>query len=284
MHLWDLVHRDPLPHDVSLANTEAVDVTAVLKFYAESENDHVVVPRDLPNIAPPFESVFMFGHWPNVFRASGQIRHGNHKRQAGCLLTSKKQSDGWRTTLRFCGGIQQAEWATFTAIIDVQQSGHLKHRDNGGDFIVMDPTPFAKTFARQVHAGDLQAAANELASVFQPFLLATALMHCKNVTATRVSVPPKLLKAREKRGRATYSYSVLNITPMRAALTHEGGLGRGNTLNAALHICRGHFKDYRDGSGLFGKHRAIYWWDQALRGSVENGVHVKDYRITEARA
>ena len=45
-----------------------------------------------------------------------------------------------------------------------------------------------------------------------------------------------------------------------------------------LHICRGHFKDYRE-SGLFGKVKGIFWWDQYVRGDLENGAVVKDYNV-----
>jgi hypothetical protein len=112
-----------------------------------------------------------------------------------------------------------------------------------------------------------------------PFWLATSLLHCKNVTAKREPVASKLAKAATSRGRPRFTYSVLDIKPMTQVLETEGGVGRGVGLKQALHICRGHFKDYRDGQGLFGKHKGLYWWEQNLRGSIEQGVHDKDYRV-----
>jgi hypothetical protein len=277
--LWDLVHRNPLPEGVTLSKTEAVDVTAVLKFYGESEDDHVVVPSELPNIAPPFEKVFMFGRMPRIFRANGTTAENSSSGSMGCLIHSEKRQDGWRSELLLCvGDAAELSWQPFVCSIDIQSDGRLARLGGGKDFRLTFPTSLSR--AAQARLGDDgETVADQLASLYQPFLLATALMHCKNVTATRVSIPSKLLRAAEKRGRARYSYSVLEIAPMRSALQGEGGLTNGNGLGRALHICRGHFKDYRDGSGLFGKHRAIYWWDQATRGSVEHGVHVKDYRI-----
>ena len=38
-------------------------------------------------------------------------------------------------------------------------------------------------------------------------------------------------------------------------------------LKRALHICRGHFKDYREGRGLFAKTHGIWWWDFRLTDS-----------------
>ena len=46
-----------------------------------------------------------------------------------------------------------------------------------------------------------------------------------------------------------------------------------------MHICRGHFKDFREGTGLFGKLKGMYWWNQQLRGAPEFGVCDKDYQI-----
>jgi hypothetical protein len=46
----------------------------------------------------------------------------------------------------------------------------------------------------------------------------------------------------------------------------------------ALHICRGHFKDFSD-KGLFGKHRRMFWWPMHTRGTAEHGVIGKDYLV-----
>jgi hypothetical protein len=73
-------------------------------------------------------------------------------------------------------------------------------------------------------------------------------------------------------------YHTLNIHPMREILRREGqqdSLG----LQKALHICRGHFRDYTQGRGLFGKHKGLYWVDQHMRGSSKQGITVKDYAV-----
>jgi hypothetical protein len=55
--------------------------------------------------------------------------------------------------------------------------------------------------------------------------------------------------------------------------------GADGSLKHALHICRGHFKDYREGSGLFDKFRGMYWWDMHTRGSSKLGEIRKDYDV-----
>jgi hypothetical protein len=48
----------------------------------------------------------------------------------------------------------------------------------------------------------------------------------------------------------------------------------------ALHFARGHFKDFRGGPGLFGKHKELYWWGPQLRGSAQHGVVGSQHVIT----
>jgi hypothetical protein len=111
-----------------------------------------------------------------------------------------------------------------------------------------------------------------------PFWLAISFLHCKNVTTAKVDPchPQGKRKASMQCQRA--HYHVLNIHPMREILRREGNQ-ESTGLKQALHICRGHFRDYTQGRGLFGKHQGLYWFDQHLRGSSTHGVVVKDYMI-----
>ena len=38
-------------------------------------------------------------------------------------------------------------------------------------------------------------------------------------------------------------------------------------MTRAMHICRGHFKDYRQGKGLFGRYHQLVWQPAIVRGS-----------------
>jgi hypothetical protein len=111
-----------------------------------------------------------------------------------------------------------------------------------------------------------------------PGLLALSFLHCKNVTLATNTPPAKLSRAHEKRrGHSLMTFKTLEIEPMKKVLRHEG---RSETtgLKKALHICRGHFKDYSK-HGLFGKYKGLYWWESHVRGSVDEGVVVKDYNV-----
>lgn len=108
-----------------------------------------------------------------------------------------------------------------------------------------------------------------------PVLFALSLLNCKNVTFK----DEKLSKKRQKRIERDKGvrYKVLDIHPFRQQVRRETRPGE-NEITTALHICRGHFKDYRE-KGLFGKYKDIYWWDMHTRGNPDIGTIEKDYRI-----
>jgi len=113
--------------------------------------------------------------------------------------------------------------------------------------------------------------------VLWPFMVAATFMHCKNVTLVDEKLPVKLVKANKKRGKKQLEqWKVLNIEPMKQVLRKAGVERVG--VSKALHICRGHFKDYRQ-SGLFGKINGIFWWDSTVRGTSDSGIIVKSYNI-----
>ena len=110
-----------------------------------------------------------------------------------------------------------------------------------------------------------------------PGHLAVAFMHCKNVRHVEREPSGWEARAARKRGKPFVKFYTLEIDPMKETLRREGNVETVG-LAKALHICRGHFKDYRQ-SGLFGKIKGIFWWGPALRGSPEHGTVVKDYAV-----
>jgi hypothetical protein len=113
-------------------------------------------------------------------------------------------------------------------------------------------------------------------------MLAVQFMNCRNVQI--VDNPPsrQQRRAAELRGEpAPASYKTLVISPFMKRTTAPGA--GGNQASPALHIARGHFKDYRQGPGL-GKYHVsgIWWWEQSLRGKKERGRVVKDYELADA--
>ena len=110
-------------------------------------------------------------------------------------------------------------------------------------------------------------------------LLALSFINCRNVHIVENIADAKAQKAREKKHKKPLlTYYTLKIDPIKKVLEHTRKTEKCG-LKQALHICRGHFKDFRRGPGLFGKYKDIYWWNQYLRGSGKEGVILKDYEL-----
>lgn len=111
-------------------------------------------------------------------------------------------------------------------------------------------------------------------------LMALTFTHCRN-TEVRKAKPGEVKKVRRaKKGKPLpeYAYHVLEVEPIKRILQSEGGSGESG-IGHALHICRGHFKDYRQ-RGLFGQHKGIYFWGEQVRGT-QNRIVEKSYKIGE---
>jgi len=113
----------------------------------------------------------------------------------------------------------------------------------------------------------------------RPVFLAISFLHCKNVKTVPQGAGMNIGK--RNRHAPCVRYHILNIEPMKQILKIEGN-SETVGLKTALHICRGHFKDYRE-TGLFGKLHDIYWWESHVRGTRENGVVLKDYKINQPK-
>jgi len=148
-------------------------------------------------------------------------------------------------------------------------------------------------------AGELEATEAELAEIeaeldkvimgmmereiLYPALLTHSLLNCRNVEVETNAPPAKLSKRHQrKRGAPMVKFKTLKVNPMgggRRSSSGGGGtvdLGGGQT---ALHIVRGHFKTYTADRPLLGRHVGTYWWQANVRGSIDNGVVVKDYEV-----
>jgi hypothetical protein len=109
-------------------------------------------------------------------------------------------------------------------------------------------------------------------------------LHCKNVEMVPNKPEQRTQHRAVKRyGQPLCTYHTLKIRPMQRILETEGRLSE-TGIRQALHICRGHFKDFRNGTGLFGKFKGLYWWDQQLRGAPEFGVVDKDYEVAPVQS
>ena len=136
---------------------------------------------------------------------------------------------------------------------------------------------FSGEFAFLLH--DIEATEEEthhVMSNFQfPFLMALALLNCKNVE-TVDHIPSRKRKRRKCSKSKTIAYKTIKIRQTRkryeASGSHDGS-------KRAMHIARGHFKTFTDDAPLFGKYTGTYWWSPTIRGNKKYGEVVSDYEF-----
>lgn len=124
-----------------------------------------------------------------------------------------------------------------------------------------------------------------------PFWAVMSLINCKNIQLVDNPPPPALSKAHQKKtGEPLVTYKTIKVNPMRTVkhvtdLDMQHAPHTPSSADMPLSIWRGHFKDYRDGKGLFGNPtlKGVYWWDQHVRGSIDNGITIKDYAVQAPR-
>jgi hypothetical protein len=245
-------------------------------FYIQNVADYVFsgtqerweIAKDFPNIAPPF---------PVFWMEYVDTRRGDNS-QVGFLFSSVEADPKWGINSKwgmFVSWILFLDGMLFQPItwtIAINENGSVALRHDG------TPDMVAKVDER-LYPNEPGFEELNLGDMFIPPMLAVSLLHCKNVDI--VSREPKIGN-RKQRGRHTpkIRYHTLQIAPMKKILQEEGRADETGIKNA-LHICRGHFKDFSRGKGLFGKYKDVFWWDSQARGRAERGVVLKDYSVNE---
>lgn len=105
------------------------------------------------------------------------------------------------------------------------------------------------------------------------------LMDCKNIMIERTpTINNKNRKILKKEPR--YEFHILKIKENRNTPTNS--LENSSSLNKrSFHVCRGHYKEYKHESPLFGKFIGRYWWADHVRGDKNMGITEKEYDVSK---
>lgn len=261
------------------------EITNVSDYmYKENPQEDWVIHKDIPNMSPPFRECWFEWTSPEYVNSENTIKKMNIRIRNGVYFKAMEMPENMRDE-----NTKNAKWiincACFTLSgvralffgvtpIIVMPEGNPKAFMVGGKDICGAPKEFQ---------GMSEEDNSQFVTVLKMFGiivgLAISFLHCKNVTTTEKTYPPKLQKARQKRKKPQFlEYHMLEIHPMKKVLETEGN-SRKTGIKQALHICRGHFKDYSIGKGLFGRYKGLYWWDDMVRGSKEVGEIKKTYEV-----
>ena len=265
-----------------LSEAQVFEITNVSDYYySHTDQEEWDLFQDFPCVMPPFDCVWFEYKGPRVILSKefGRQEQIGPLPTLGVLVCSMPAPDNEivkngtiQTVMVFYrpGGSETIFGAETTAAYFVDQAGvPTSHMAN--KVIYMGHTD-AMGHAVQ----DLQY----LQSAFtfaHPALLAMTFLNCKNTQVIQRSPDQKLSRIDVKKGRPPLvTFRTLEIEQVKQLVGYKQGQAGG--LKKALHVARGHFKDYRE-RGLFGRTKGLFWWGPAIRGTSSAGTVIKDYSI-----
>lgn len=291
----------------SLEASTHIRIQNVANYYWEGSSQEVwELEEHFPNCAPPWNAMWMEWRQPQTVNSEGTIlKSPIGGSPIGAFILGMKSKTEWPKWYLMITGFAPRLYpgaSLGTAVVMVGPSGALwvpkvrevphfrqMFKDVWGVLGPINETdqdpdaPAVLHMIPQIGNASLDDCMTFLThSVRNPVLLALSFCNCRNVTATVTNLDQALVQSRAKKGKLPVDrYYTLQIEPMRR-LIDQVEKDQAVSRQTALHIMRGHFKDYRK-SGLFGKHKGIYWWDMALRGDAGQGTVKKDYSIKEVK-
>ena len=256
----DIIHR--------LGRAVVFDITNVAEYVRDEcgRGHRQWSQTEFPCLAPPYEDYWM----EFAVRPCGDPAAA---RRAGALVLAEEYPVGNGSTPL----VEGARWHTWALLLFELRDGRFFAGPGHEEYLDRSGVCMQRFIRRPAH-WDSELCRQAVDEVFLPISLATTFLHCRNVVVEEKSPSIRRSRAHEERtGRPLVTFKTLQLEPVQRLLSEEGKREEVG-LKVALHICRGHFKDYRE-RGLFGKRHGIYWWGQALRGHAEQGVVLKDYAV-----
>lgn len=246
-------------------------------LYSQTDQEIWDIRHDFPCVAPPFERFFIeFRHPHRVLSESHGTFDVKDEIIIGCLfeaieLPSSIQRDGSKWAMH----ITTFEEVNGACILSPVMYGNTVTEQGAFCSNGIWGVQASPGFANVAHG-----LTEHYASIFFVPFLTLSFLHCKNVKYVEEQTPSRLRHSYEKKaGRAMIRVHTLEITPLKQILRREGA-SQSVGLKRALHICRGHFKDYRE-RGLFGRVKGVFWWDSCVRGSAGAGIDLHDYQMNK---
>jgi hypothetical protein len=252
-------------------------------YFVGTAQEYWSLERDFPNVAPPFP-YFWCEHRLNLRIHSDEkgdtdlsvLLGKDAKVGVLCVALDPKDVKGE-------GIPEEAKWIYWMDLFI--QYGRDKdgraHGPHGSIHLAVDAqgrvlgVPWMQSYMEPAAA----QVAKSLMTWLHPTLLAICFLHCKNVTVSQESVPKPLAKKYHARtGHWPTPYRTLVIEPLKEILRREGKSGTVG-LAKAMHICRGHFRDYREGKGLFGKYNVVVWTPQTVRGTKGESAPPREIKV-----
>lgn len=269
--LPNAVHLEvgPTVEDIPAVRVPKADEVMVVEIseisaYADelygSPGNHVSdLTADYPSVISP---------WPYaIFEYKQRDENGQAGYYMAAAILTKKIESGFRQLISFFASFDKADEKLPSPIFAVECTA-----DAEGKF----------TSGRSLGRVDVECDLNGQAHfMLAAPLLAISFLHCKNVTTTDHSTPPKLARKREARNQPVgVSYKTLDIFPMRQVIRRSlADSPTDEKMKRALHICRGNFARYTEDRPLFGRVVGTVWRPAHVKGGDKTRQIQKDIRI-----
>ena len=248
-------------------------------LYAGTDQEYWDVARDFPGLVPPFDRFYIEYRRPATVRSCdyGVVDARQAEWNAlGAFVQGEQVLGDWALRFTFFVGLSDSSQPVWNPVF------YTLRTDPEGNVVIGSKGDWMHVRSYYLYQHDLDGAIDMFNRLY-PCLLAISFMNCRNVERLpSPPVPDKLRKANLRRNpdyRDPIRYTTLHIKPIQTILETEGQAAK-HGLKQALHICRGHFKDYTE-HGLFGSdhQRGRYWWSAHVRGQLTSGAVVKTYEV-----
>lgn len=245
----------------AVINSEIILADNVAEYMYQNRSKEWDMVTEFPNCVPPFALMTVISKWPGAGSAWELAIVKTSEADRLSVLDGTR----WEAELTLYWKIQNAIVEVQVAKLYIGHKGTLQDKEMKGWF-------------NEKLADAMRLDARPIPILSATTLMTISFMNCKNVALNTIQPSDRLNHARIKRGRTPHlTYKVLDIHPMKRILETEGRVAEVG-LQKALHICRGHFKNFDD-RPLFGKLRGQYWWDSHVRGDIKHGAVIKDYNV-----
>jgi hypothetical protein len=256
---------------------QVIDITNVSDYVYSMPQETWSIIEDVPNCAPPFNKMWFEWRMPEYKNTEGKIERVpceyKHVRNAiFCLSNWNDELEHWNVGFILFNSVRDIIILEGFTGFSVSKEGKVIFNSKQ-PIIINNSSILIKNGIPKEDIASSIGFASTLVGV------AISFMHCKNVISEEIRYPERLQRSRVKKGlMPLVIHKVLKIRPIKKILTEEGKTQE-HGMKHALHICRGHFKDFSRNKGLFGKHKGLYWWDMHTRGDSKQGVVEKDYKV-----
>jgi hypothetical protein len=240
-------------------------------YFQGTDQENWDLTRDFPNLAPPYPAFWAEHKLPRVIRSKEKgdtdvsvLTQGRVGVLIHALDPKEQRTEG--------PAPEGTRWILLGDLFIDYNQGEVQG-PHGACYFCVDAegkilsTPRMQTYC----ADDQREVMKSYMTWFHPTLLAVCFLHCKNVLVQDEAVDKPLAKKYHARtGTWPVKYKTLVIEPLKAILRTQGRsqeLG----IQRAMHICRGHFADYTQGRGLFGKYHGKFWIPSSVRSTKRGG-------------